>query len=309
MNTSQEYFLMIVQEKSLVHAAEKLYITPQNLSNHIKRLETKYGTLFLRTPHFKLTPAGEALLEAINNIQVIEKNLDAKIKTINGAESACVRVGLHSSRARFLLTHVIHKYREKYPNVKLIFHFHNVQLLEQMLLKGDLDFFFAVDPMPNDDFEEILLGNEPLYFVASSALLKEQGVEPANDIIRIEDLPKFKYILYPETTRHFMKIDLFSRSHGIKLDCIMNIEDFETQIILAIQRQGACFIPKMLLHNIIHRNRALSEERKLCVYEIEQFNLTSRAALVTHHLTHRTEYVNGLIEAIKDVYINKILNK
>ncbi|MFR5713179.1 MAG: LysR family transcriptional regulator [Clostridium sp.] len=46
MNTAEEYFMAVVREKSIARAAEKLYLSQQNLSNSIKRLEQRYGVLF-----------------------------------------------------------------------------------------------------------------------------------------------------------------------------------------------------------------------------------------------------------------------
>lgn len=302
MNVSLEYFLLIAREQSIARAAERLFITPQNLSNHIKRLETKYGTLFLRTPHFQLTAAGEALVRAAQNYLVIEKNLEDEIKALNGTESVYVRMGIHSARARMLLPYVLTKYKEKFPAAKLIFNFKDVKTMEQMLHNGELDFFFSIDSRPSDDFKEIFLCDEPTYFVASGTMLREKGVNPYNKIITLEELTRFQYLMSPEYSRMYNKLDLFSRSNGIKLDTIMTISDFETQIILTSQHLGACFIPKMFIPNIDERNRQLVYGNKLFVFEIEKFNITSKLSLVTHKLTHQSNYVQGLIDCIKDYY-------
>lgn len=65
MNTAEEYFMAVVREKSIARAAEKLYLSQQNLSNSIKRLEQRYGVLFWRKPHFCLTAEGEALYRTL----------------------------------------------------------------------------------------------------------------------------------------------------------------------------------------------------------------------------------------------------
>lgn len=73
MKTAFEYFMVVAEEKSISRAAERLYLSSQNLSNYIKRLESEYGILFLRKPQFRLTPAGQALLTALRQISVLEK--------------------------------------------------------------------------------------------------------------------------------------------------------------------------------------------------------------------------------------------
>ena len=56
-------FLTVVEEMNFTRAAERLYITQQALSGHIRRLEEHYGvTLFRRRPTLKLTAEGEAMV-------------------------------------------------------------------------------------------------------------------------------------------------------------------------------------------------------------------------------------------------------
>lgn len=75
MNISMQYFMLVVEMQSISKAAERLFVTQQNLSNHIKRLEQQYGVLFTRKPKFMLTPSGEALYETLKQIRVLESNL------------------------------------------------------------------------------------------------------------------------------------------------------------------------------------------------------------------------------------------
>ena len=51
-----QYYLEVVKEKSISHAAARLHITQQTLSAHIAALEKELGcTLFRRKPDFALT--------------------------------------------------------------------------------------------------------------------------------------------------------------------------------------------------------------------------------------------------------------
>lgn len=60
---SIEYFLITAEELNFTRAAERLYISQQALSSHIKRLEEEYHVqLFARKPSLHLTPEGEQMV-------------------------------------------------------------------------------------------------------------------------------------------------------------------------------------------------------------------------------------------------------
>ena len=42
MNTSMQYFLVVAEELSISRAAERLYVSQQCVSSHIKKLEQQY---------------------------------------------------------------------------------------------------------------------------------------------------------------------------------------------------------------------------------------------------------------------------
>ena len=44
---SIEYFLVTVEEMNITRAAERLFISQQALSSHLKRLEDEYGVCLL----------------------------------------------------------------------------------------------------------------------------------------------------------------------------------------------------------------------------------------------------------------------
>ena len=56
------YFVELARELHVTNTAQKLYISQQNLSQHIQRLEQHYGvSLFHRKPKLALTYEGEQL--------------------------------------------------------------------------------------------------------------------------------------------------------------------------------------------------------------------------------------------------------
>lgn len=58
-------FVVVAEEKTITHAAQRLFTTPSSISVHIKNLEEELGVqLFVRTPRgMQITEKGQILLE------------------------------------------------------------------------------------------------------------------------------------------------------------------------------------------------------------------------------------------------------
>ena len=268
MTTSLQYFMLIAKEQSLVRAAEQLYISPQNLSNHVKRLEKEYGVLFDRYPHFRLTPAGEALLETLQKISILEHGLDERLKELNEETTGHIHFGIHSLRAQILLPRVMSRFSAAFPNVRVTFHLQNMVKNIKMLQNGDIDAFFGVDTPALSDFSIIPLETEPIYFVASSELLKRNGVAPDVPALKQEYLSRFSYLLSPKDSHFRPKIDLFCEQAGVVLSEMVTISDFSLQLSFAARGLGACFTPKTVLSLMDELNLNLPPDKSLTALKV-----------------------------------------
>ena len=69
------YFVELARELHVTNTAQKLYISQQNLSQHIQRLEQYYGvSLFHRKPKLALTYEGEQLYAVAVKILAARKH-------------------------------------------------------------------------------------------------------------------------------------------------------------------------------------------------------------------------------------------
>lgn len=296
MNVAQKYFMVVVKEQSLTRAAEKLYLSPQNLGNHIHRLEEEYGTLFLRKPRFRLTAAGEALFETLQQISVLEKSLSDRIQSLHAQGGGQLRIGIHATRARVLLPQIIPQYRSRYPNVFLDFIYQDLETLERMLEVGELDVLFGVDCKRKPLFLYCELQQEPIYFVASRKLLEEYRIEPRCPSISPRVLSPFPFLLSPPHSSFRKKIDSFCERNNLVLQESMRISDFELQLLLATQDMGACFCPQMLLKKVESYGGALVS------LPVEGLRFTNDLCLVTHRLAYQTNELKSFIELFQQIF-------
>ena len=96
MNTRQlEYILAIAEEKNILRASEKLFISQSTLSQTLINLEKELGTpLFIRNQReLAITEAGQYYIEAARDIMHIKEQAYDRIRSISVTGKERYRVG------------------------------------------------------------------------------------------------------------------------------------------------------------------------------------------------------------------------
>jgi len=154
-----KYFKTVATELNITHAAQKLYISQQALSAHMRNLESELGVkLFNRTPRLSLTDAGRCLLEATEGYDRLTNILNDKLNDIRNHERGELRIGLSFTRGQFILPLVLPPYAQAHPQVHInIYEEPSFSLMER-LLHNEIDFWVTAE---NPDIEGI--HKEPLF--------------------------------------------------------------------------------------------------------------------------------------------------
>ena len=83
------YFVELARELHVTNTAQKLYISQQNLSQHIQRLEQHYGvSLFHRKPKLALTYEGEQLYAVAVKILAEEHEFMNRLADISAEKAS-----------------------------------------------------------------------------------------------------------------------------------------------------------------------------------------------------------------------------
>lgn len=305
MLNTEEYFLVVVQEKSISKAAEKLFMSQQNLSNHIARLEKKYGKLFLRRPKFSLTPIGSALYHTLQQIRILEQGLQNQLQEWEKAPYGVIRFGIHSARARVLFPGILARYRKQYPQVTIQLFLQDTITNETMLQNGELDIFLGIDAHQSPNFHHIPLFHEPICLIANAEVLQAADVVTKNGEIELGDLSRLSFLLSPPISNFRQKIDRFLATYSISLNERMTIGDFEIQLLLAGQSEGACFCASSFFPKLRQINQSLPPEKQLRILPVHGMDLTSDISLVCHRLAFPSRILKGFVQAIKGELLPK----
>lgn len=299
MNTGMKYFLVLAQEGSISAAAQRLYVSQQAFSEQMKRLEAAYGeVLFLRKPRFALTPAGQALLATLRQIQALEDGLETQLKELRDKSVGKLRVGIHSTRGRVLLPPVLGQYRRLFPNVELAFVHNDTLGLEHMLLNGELDLFFGVDARPRPEFELTPLAQEPILLAGRQSLFaglpgpEKEGAIPAGCLAALP------LIFSPAHSNQQRKVDSFLAGQGLALAPAATLPDFELQLMLAAQGMGACFCPALMLSKVEELNAARPADPLVC-RRVKGLEAANSLSLVTYKRTYHSQALLAFLEIFR----------
>lgn len=259
-----DYFITLTESSNLSEAAEKLNISHQRISKYLKDLEKEFGiVLFERKPVLKLTADGQALLETIHHIELLELNLKNLYLNRNEGMPQSIRLGVPAGRYRLIFPDVLLEFKRKYPNVRLDITDASSFRLNEQLLKYELDMALMngyVADAQNLSVQSML--SEKLYFVVSDHMLEKYLPLQYPDYrsrycsgIPVKDLQNFPVTLNLPYSISRQTIDFCLRSYGVKLNCLLEIPQPDVHIMLAARDYTACFCWEMYLATVHQLNR------------------------------------------------------
>ncbi len=182
---SLQFFAEAAKDLNFTKTAKRLFISQQNLSNHIARLEEYYGVkLFERKPRLSLSYSGEVLLAYANNFRIEQDNLFNVLADIREKEKGSLRIGCSLLRTSIAMPNLAERFAQDYPNVELHFFHHHTRQLAEMMLLGELDFSVSVDKIVHPSLLSIPLFKDTVYLMVSEKLLQKYFGGRAEELIK-----------------------------------------------------------------------------------------------------------------------------
>ncbi|MFV8044854.1 LysR family transcriptional regulator [Streptococcus pluranimalium] len=199
------YFVTIVQTKSISNAAKALHITQLTLSRQIRDLETELETqLFDRgSREIQITEDGRYLYNRAIEILSLVNKTENNIRRNDGI-SGELSIGAAESQSLDIMARAVKKLTTTYPEVKVHILSGNTDYVQEYLDQGNIDIgitFGSFDeskynhlPLPNRDSWGILVPkNHPLATLQTPKLhdiIKYPLIVSAQPNITFEELDK-----------------------------------------------------------------------------------------------------------------------
>lgn len=161
--------LSAVEAGSFLRAADALGYTPSGITHMMDALETAIGLKLLERGRFgvRLTPEGQKLLPLFEKLDAVDREITAKITSIQRNREDCIRIGAYASIARSWMPTFIREFNALEPGVELSMKVGAMEEVYHWLYTGAIDIGF-VSQNKNFSCYFIPLAEDPHYAIFSS---------------------------------------------------------------------------------------------------------------------------------------------
>lgn len=153
------YFLAVVREESITHAAEMLHITQPTLSRQLSQLEEDIGVKLFDRGSRKITLTNEGLLlrrraeEILQLVDKTEEELQEKEEQVEGK----ITLGCGEIAAVQLLPRLFAAFSEKHPRVTYDLYTATADHVKEQMDQGLIDIGLLLEPIDIEKYDFIRL--------------------------------------------------------------------------------------------------------------------------------------------------------
>jgi DNA-binding transcriptional LysR family regulator len=199
-----QHFVAVAEWGTISAAAEHLFMSPSALSGSITELERALGTELCvrrRAQGVTLTPVGRQILERARRLITDAAELRYMVRGRGTELAGPLGIGCFVTLAPTVLPRLLGEMESAHPMVTLDFLEGSQDLLQEALLKGEIDLAVMYDMGGLDTLESI-----PLYEARGYALFGEDHPLAQQATVTLEDLAPEPLVLFdqPPSTNYAM---------------------------------------------------------------------------------------------------------
>ncbi len=240
-------FAAVVEHKSFVDAAERLYLTPSAISHSIAKLEEEVGlSLFHRTRSgAALTADGELLLPSVLDVLKAEERLNQNVANIKGLEYGKVGIGAFDSVCINHVPGIVRSFYAVHSGIEIGVSQGGYADILNWLYSGYADLGFISKTVLRDDLDVTPL------FEDSIVCLAGRDFRPANGkYVTAKDV-KSQKIVY-QGNGYDAEAEAVLRWFGVSGPNRFSVTSDQSNIALVEAGLGICFMPRLVLERIPH---------------------------------------------------------
>jgi molybdate transport repressor ModE-like protein len=224
-------FLMVARTPSIRAAADALGVSHSTVLRRVDRLEDILGARLFerRTVGFRLTPAGEDVLQGVHDIEESVQSIDRSVTGRDSALEGIVKVSMPDVFAHPSLFPDLKLFSEQFPNIQLEI---DLSYTFADLSKREADLALRVTSDPPDDLVGRKLSEANMAAYAhKDYVAKHRPHEPDSTALRIASGTP----------------DTFECLHGFEhLNIMGYFDNMMLRITLAVQGAGVASLPTII---------------------------------------------------------------
>lgn len=287
-----KYFLAVAQEMNITHAADRLYISQQSLSNHIANLERELEVkLFVRSPKLSLTYAGSQLVSTATQILDLYAQYLNQVGDINRNYMGKLRVGISYTCGLALLPDILPKFQAEFPLVEFSLFEGNSSELEEELSRSRVDLIICFKPIMMEGVEIVPLIEDKLMMAVprkfSEEIFGEQAEQRMQEMEMDALLQTFRdmpFVLLKRGNRVRSILDQYFAKNHFKPKIALETENTITSLAMARSNVGIVVCPELFL-----RDRDVTNGHPLGD-QVDLFPLTDPETVSTLVLGYRRDW-------------------
>lgn len=281
------YFIALAEELQVTSAAQRLHMSQPPLSQQLKLMEGELGvSLFIRSGRYlELTAPGKTLYEHALTITRLLEEAKEEVKESGLGLRGKLSIGINTlSDER--LPGVLNAFRLLYPKVTFKIQQNETNTLTRLIKDKALDLAIVRLPIGLEDFDHVILGAEPLFFVTEAGNEKPEAVT-------YECIAKHPLVL-PSTEGlglYHLILDQF-HSRGLSPAIIGECSDIGMLVELVASGFGASILPRTSVNRY--------QNHRIKAYPIDGPDVTSSSAIIWLKQHYLSKAAQKLIELIAE---------
>ena len=296
-----EYFLMIVKERSISKAAERLYLSQPYLSQYLAKLEHSLGVVLLDRSHspLSLTPAGEIFYAYLDRQGYLDRQLVSDLRDLKDKKRPMLHIGVSPWRGSTMLPDVLPLFTQQYPDVQVVLHEVPVPQLAELAAGSVID--FCIMHIPNDlsELTYELVMRERIFLVGHKDHPLVQGLNSsyANPchFSDLRALERERIIMLPPDWRLSKLLHNTFSIHNMEPQHTLITTNNTTAINLVAENQGFAFLQESGISRTPYLDR-------LACFTIGEPVLTCPMAVVYNKNGFLSPAARSFMDLIRDFY-------
>jgi DNA-binding transcriptional LysR family regulator len=238
-----QMLVAVADEGSLQKAAGRVYRTAPAVSIAIRKLEDEMGTLLLdrtRGQAFRLTAAGEVLVEYARGLLSLRDEALAAVEGIRNIERGQLRIGANQSIGEYLLPQLTQSFQKRYPGVKLKVVIGYSDAVLTALKHWELDVALVAGQPQDRDLRGHLLMRDRLV-----AVMSPRNHLAGREVIQVQELAAEPLIVLTETSELRERVAATFQRFHTPLNVQVETGTLESIKKMAAREMGVGIVPRM----------------------------------------------------------------